>query len=168
MLEKLWDSSCGVTSPPLCSSWHIILQPASGRLGMVRGGLRDRSEERISIHHRRCRLMESLLKVIALSWSCSLFSSSGRPLHGSPQCWISHPTAAGRPHSIKGHKNARTTGHDLFGAACWSGGYHTFIDHPAVPSGERVEPVVGHDFRQNGRDLFEAPVPIDFFEFVRR
>ena len=43
-----------------------------------------------------------------------------------------------------------------------------FIDHRHVRSGERAEPAVAHDFPQNGRGLFEAPVPIDFFEFVRR
>ena len=46
-------------------------------------------------------------------------------------------------------------------------GRDSIIDRLAVPSGERAEPATAHNFPQNGRGLFEASVPIDFFEFVR-
>jgi hypothetical protein len=39
--------------------------------------------------------------------------------------------------------------------------------HRQMPSDERAEPAKGHDFWQNERGLFEASVPIDFFEFIR-
>ena len=58
--------------------------------------------------------------------------------------------------------------HDLWAHPAGSGTAAGFIDHAAVPSGERAEPAVAHDFPQNGRGLFEASVPIGFFEFVRR
>jgi hypothetical protein len=36
------------------------------------------------------------------------------------------------------------------------------MDHPAVPSGERAEPAVAHDFPQNGFE--NAPREWDFAE----
>jgi hypothetical protein len=56
----------------------------------------------------------------------------------------------------------------LWAQDCGSRTAAGFIDQSAMASGELAEPGVVYEFPQNGRGLFEAPVPIDFFEFVRR
>jgi hypothetical protein len=80
---------------------------------------------------------------------------------------IPHPIVVGKA-PFEGRRTAQPAGNDFWTQVRGSGTAAGFIDHAAVPSGERAEPAVAHDFPQNGRGLFEAPVPIDFFEFVRR
>jgi len=58
-------------------------------------------------------------------------------------------------------------GHDLSVQVAGSVTAAGFLDHRHVRSGDRAELAVAHYSPQNGRGLFEASVPIGFFEFVR-